>query len=339
MKTKKELLVNEGKFPTINLLDVRSPLEFSKGHIPGAINYPLFSDDERAKVGTVYKQKGSDLAIIEGLKIVGPKMHEIVTDCREIFPDKKILVHCWRGGMRSNSVSWLLNQAGFETNILQGGYKAYRARVREFLSGPFKLVIISGTTGSGKTDVLHALKDLGEQVIDLEGLACHKGSSFGAIGQPEQPSIEQFENNLANELTEYDAEDTIWIEDESRRIGKINMEDHFWNQMKRADFVSYSIPEEERVKRLVADYGAFDFEELKQSLIRIGKRLGPQHLKGALTSLEEGNLEEVVKTCLVYYDKTYNYGQSKKQGKCLNKFEFDYSDPRMIAQELKNSRQ
>lgn len=320
------------------LVDVRSPSEFAYGHIPGAINYPLFNDSERVLIGKLYKQEGKEKAVLKGLEIVGPRMHLIVKDFMKLFPERKLIILCWRGGMRSNSVSWLLRQAGFEIETLSGGYKHYRTLVREFLTGPFNLRILNGPTGSGKTDILKALKDIGEQVIDLEGLAHHKGSSFGSIGQLEQPSIEQFENNLADELLTFDSKEVIWVEDESRKIGRINLGDHFWNQMLAADFLRINIPMEERVRRLVEDYGFYSPEELEKSIIRIGKRLGPQHLKTALEQLSNGKFDEVAKICLVYYDKAYAFGLQKKTTRCLKELNFNHSNVKIIAETIKNSR-
>jgi tRNA 2-selenouridine synthase len=320
------------------LVDVRSPVEFAYGHIPGAINYPLFNDEERVIIGKLYKKEGRDKAVLKGLEIVGPRMHLMVKDFTKMFPEKRLIIHCWRGGMRSNSVSWLLRQAGFEINTLSGGYKHYRSLVREFLASPFNLRILNGPTGSGKTDVLKALKDLGEQVIDLEGLANHKGSSFGAIGQLEQPSIEQFENNLANELLGFNPERVIWVEDESRKIGRVSLGDHFWNQMLSANYIRIAIPQQERVKRLVEDYGKYSQEDLEKSILRIGKRLGPQHLKTALEQLSNGMYDKVANTCLVYYDKAYAFGLEKKKTQCLAELNFDHSNVQLIAETIKNSR-
>ena len=180
----------------VPLLDVRSPAEFEQGHIPGAINVALFTNEERARVGTIYKTQGKDEAVLEGLRIVGPKMASIVEQALELAPERKLKVHCWRGGMRSGSVGWLLRQAGFSVEVLNGGYKAYRQKVLQELANPFNFVVVGGPTGSGKTHVLKALQNSGEQVIDLEGLAHHRGSAFGHMGLEEQPSSEYFENLL-----------------------------------------------------------------------------------------------------------------------------------------------
>ena len=175
------------------VLDVRSPSEFAQGHVPGAINLPLFDDAQRADIGTIYKNSGKDAAVLRGLRHAGLKMADLVVQAKAIAEGRNsVLVHCWRGGMRSQSVGWLLRTAGMDPLVLDGGYKAFRQFARATFEVPWNLRVISGLTGAGKTRVLLLLKDVGEQVVDLEGLANHRGSAFGGIGQPNQPSTEQF---------------------------------------------------------------------------------------------------------------------------------------------------
>lgn len=295
------------------LLDVRSPGEFAQGHIPGAISFPLFSDEERARVGTLYKQQGEQDALLEGLRIVGPKMANMVERALELSPEKKLRVHCWRGGMRSSSVAWLLRTAGFTVELLPGGYKAYRQHVHRSFSGPFRFVMLSGKTGSGKTEVLHALRDGGEQVVDLEQLASHRGSAFGALGMQIQPSIEQFENELHRLLLSFDSARCIWVEDESRKIGTVVLHEALWNQMQSAPCVVIDAPDSERLERLVRDYGQFPAEQLEAALQKIAKRLGGQHLKAAQEALRENALKTVAEISLRYYDKAYAFSFSRQR--------------------------
>lgn len=326
--------IYEKSFDEWPLIDVRTPGEFLQGHIPGAINLPLFSDEERAIVGTAYKKEGKDKAVLLGLEFVGPKMADIVRQCSKISSNKKIRVHCWRGGMRSNSVAWLLRQAGFDVEVIQGGYKAYKQEVREFMAKPFPLLVLGGPTGSGKTKILHELKKLGMQVIDLEGLANHKGSSFGALGQEAQPSTEHFENMLAVELLQCHTKEFIWVEDESRRIGTVVLPESFWTQIHEAGRVVVKIPMNERLEHLVNEYGIYSKEELSAALTRIEKRLGPQNLKQALELLEDGNLWEVAKVSLEYYDKAYAYSATKRVGKLIHELDSETSSPKKIAESL-----
>ena len=197
------------------IVDVRTPAEFEQGHIPGAHNIPLFSNEERAVVGTLYKKQGKDIATIKGLEFVGPNMANFAKQAKKLAVDNKILVHCWRGGMRSASMAWLFNTVGLDAQTLEGGYKAYRQYIRASFEWPYKVVILGGLTGSGKTDILKEMHKMGAQFVDLEGTAHHRGSSFGQIGQGTQPTNEQFENNLAEVWIKQDAEEIIWLEDES----------------------------------------------------------------------------------------------------------------------------
>jgi tRNA 2-selenouridine synthase len=153
------------------------------GHIPGAINFPLLDNEERAKVGTCYKEKGNYAAVLMGYELVGHKFQEYIKNAAALSPAKAVNIHCYRGGLRSTIMANLLVSAGFEVNLLSGGYKAYRKRVHEILEQPRRIVVIGGLTGAGKTELLLKLKAAGEQVVDLEALAKHRGSSFGAIGQ------------------------------------------------------------------------------------------------------------------------------------------------------------
>jgi len=296
----------------IPLFDVRSPSEFAQGHIPGALTFPLLSDNERHEVGIIYKQRGKDDAVLEGLRFIGPKMAEFVEKAKLIAPEKRIVLYCQRGGMRSSSMAWLIKTAGFSLQTLKGGYKEYRKNVLQFLQSPFPFLVLAGPTGSGKTEILKRLRNAGEQVIDLEGLANHKGSSFGSLGELPQPSMEFFENQLAHQLACMDLTKTIWIENESRKIGIIVLNNVFWEGMQSAPFVALNPSLNLRVQQLVNDYGKFSKENLSAALMRIGKKLGPQHLKAALEDLENNKLDAVAEKALVYYDKTYQFGLSKR---------------------------
>ncbi len=215
------------------IIDVRSPSEFSTGHIPGAYNIPLFDDKEREAVGIRYKRDGRIKAIIEGLKLLGPSMHLKLEQALKISKEGRLLVHCWRGGMRSEAMAWLFSLGDIETDVLEGGYKSYRHFVVENLSVNWNMIILGGLTGSGKTHILGYLKDKGHQVIDLEGLANHKGSAFGSLGQLPQPSSENFANLLFDEWKHVDPCQPVWLEDESRNIGTVFMPEEFYLNMQK----------------------------------------------------------------------------------------------------------
>ena len=291
---------------TLPVVDVRSPSEFRRGHIPGAINIPLFNDEERAIVGTTYVQTGHNEAVLQGLEFAGKKMRTLCEAALALKSDK-LLIHCWRGGMRSRSMAWLFEMVNLQCFVLEGGYKTYRHAVLDEMAIPRELRILSGYTGSGKTGVLAELKKLQQQVIDLEGLANNKGSAFGALGQPPQPSVEHFENLLFAELQKTDKTQPLWLEDESINIGKTQIPPAFFNQMKQAKTLQIIVPQSVRVQQLLKDYGSFDRALLAESIQKIEKRIGYDRCKQALELCAAGNLEPVAKILLDYYDKAYEY--------------------------------
>ncbi len=318
------------------LIDVRSPAEYSAGHIPGAYSMPLFTNAERKRVGITYKHEGQRTAIKLGLKIVGPKMSEIV-NFAESLDSERIILHCWRGGMRSASVAWLLETVGFDVAVLTGGYKSYRRAMLDFFNKKLPIVLLGGKTGSGKTEILHAMAEEGEQVIDLEGLANHKGSAFGSFGLPPQPTTEQFQNELFFRFSHLDLNERIWLEDESSNIGKVGLPEGLWRQMCNAPIVVLDISLENRIKRLVRDYGKFPTVKLAASIEKIGKKLGGQHKKRALLSLEEGRLEEVAEILLAYYDKSYVFLEKKRNQIILARIDPGDAHPKIIAEQIINT--
>lgn len=317
------------------IIDVRSPKEFAQGHIPFASSLPLFTDEERAIVGTLYKQSGRDAAVLDGLRIVGPKLAGIVEQARALAPNGRIGVHCWRGGERSGSVAWLLDKAGFaEVATLRGGYKSFRNHVLASFDSPIDLRVLGGYTGTGKTELLGHLSALGAQVIDLEALAHHKGSSFGALGQLPQPTTEHFENMLWHALQRTDGSRTIWVEDESLMIGRCKIPEAFFDQMRAALLVFADMPQDQRAERLMKDYGGFPKQQLAEALKRIERRLGPQHCKAALESLDAGDLKTVASITLTYYDKTYRRGMEAREVSRVITLPADCGDMRGLAAQI-----
>ena len=305
----KEFLGKSGLVPVI---DVRSPGEFNQGHIPGAFNIPLFSDNERASVGIMYKKQGKKASVKKGLGFVGPKMLDFINTAEKISPDGKLLIHCWRGGMRSESMAWLFETAGFECEVLEGGYKAYRGHIRETILDNKEMLVLGGLTGSGKTVLLKKMQDLGEPVVDLEGLANHRGSAFGGIGLPKQPNSEHFENMLFKELSKI-SDKYVWVEDESLQIGKIYIPEPFYKRMCQSSVIFIDVPDDYRIDILVDEYAKLDVVLLKEATNKLNKRLGDLATRQAVESLEEGNYDETARILLAYYDKTYTYGLNQKQ--------------------------
>lgn len=308
------------------LLDVRSPLEYEQAHIPGAISFPIFTNEERAQVGTSYKQQGKDKAVELGLEIVGPQLSKWVKKAKKIAKDGILLVHCWRGGMRSGSMTWLFETAGLEVKILIGGYKAYRKVVLAEFEKNIPLMVLGGKTGSGKTEILIEMKKRGVQVIDLEGLANHRGSAFGHLGLAEQPSSEHFENLLYHQLRQMDYQKPIWVEDESRHIGRVFMAESFYLRLRNSPCLFLDIDAKYRLPHLVKVYAQYPKVDLLRALEKIKKRLGGQHFQRAIESLESNDFSEVADITLNYYDKAYLHGLKQRDESLIEHIEIHTLD-------------
>ena len=334
------------------VLDVRSPGEYIHAHIPQAYSLPLFTDEERKEVGTAYKQQSREAAIKIGLDFFGVKMkamveqtESIAAECSKRITESKVqvppsgggggfLVHCWRGGMRSAAVAWLLDMYGFKVYQLVGGYKAYRNWIRTQFEKEYNFNIIGGYTGSGKTLLLNELEKQGNVIIDLEGLAIHKGSAFGSIEGVPQPGQEMFENLLgealqdANEKLQGEKDSSspiqsavegrglggsVFLEDESQRIGNLQIPMPLWTTMRKSPVFFMDIPFEERLDYITGDYGKLKKETIKDAIIRIQKRLGGLETKNALQFLEEDNYKECFRILLSYYDKWYYKGLHNRE--------------------------
>ena len=293
--------------------DVRAPAEFRQGHLPGAYSLPLFTDDERARVGTTYKKQGKEAAVLLGFEITGPRWTGFIHEAVRIAPGKKIALHCWRGGMRSSAMAWALDLYGFEVCLLQGGYKAYRRWVFRQFEKELSLLVLGGMTGSGKTRMLQQMGAMGEQVIDLEELARHQGSSYGTLGRMIQPTQEQFENELATVLFRLDPGKRTWIEDESQNIGRCLIPKPLWLRMRDALLFDVRVPLEQRVDALVEEYGSLDKDFLVECTERIHKRLGPEQTTHAIAAIRDHRMDDFVRIVLVYYDKTYRKGLSCRE--------------------------
>jgi tRNA 2-selenouridine synthase len=316
------------------IIDVRTPAEFAQGHISGAYNLPLFTDEERVVVGTIYKKQSPEKALLKGLEFTGKKMPTYIKQARKIAPDKKLIVHCWRGGKRSGSMAWLLDLAGFDVVTIEGGYKAYRTFIHNFFEKPFHFKVLGGKTGTGKTEILKKLESCGEQIIDLEGLANHKGSAFGALGQQPQPITEIFENLLFDCLKMLDSTKPIWVENESRGIGRVFIPQGIWNQMRKSVLHIVEIPHELRLIRSVNDYRSDNKSELMAVFEKIERKLGGKNCQEAIRALEHDDYKTAAEIALVYYDKTYQFSQDRSSFSAIHHFNFDHADMMEIARTL-----
>jgi len=328
---------------TLPVIDVRSEGEYEHAHIPGAKNLSLLNNEERAKVGTCFKQKGREEAILLGFDLVGNKFSNYIRTAKEIIKhpsqpspqgralpthnllDGKrdgnsppvgelegVVLYCWRGGLRSNIMAWVLETGGMKVFVLEGGYKTFRHWALDEFEKEREILILGGKTGSGKTDILKEMKSCNEQVIDLEALAHHRGSAFGALGQLPQPSTEQFENLVALELNETDKTKALWLENESSKIGTVKIPDALFNKMRKAKVFEIEMSLEQRTENILRDYATFPKEKLAECTKKIEKKLGNKNMKDALRFLDEDDFTNWIKILLDYYDKTYSFSKSQR---------------------------
>lgn len=289
------------------IVDVRTPAEFAKGHIAGAVNIPLFSDGERAEIGTLYKQIGRGQAVDRGLELVGGRLKEFVA-AFEPHREQRLLVYCARGGMRSASVVSLLASLGYTVEQLSGGYKAFRNYLLAELERrvPPHIIVIHGQTGVGKTRLIERLPN----ALDLEDLARHRSSLFGAVNR--QPRTQQqFEAELLRALQELDVDRPVFVEGESRKVGSAIIPRSLMAGMKAGTCVLVTASLETRVRRIIAEYSGDDPDTLPQ-LVEALRTLAPLFGKARVAELETqllaGEMARVVETLLVdYYDPRYRH--------------------------------
>lgn len=299
----------------VPVFDVRSPKEFLYGHMPGAINLPLLNDEERHEVGIVYKNQGHDEAVKLGYRLVGHKFIKYIEAAKAQAVDGTVCLYCWRGGLRSNTMAWLLGSVGLKVYLLEGGYKRFRNWCLDEFRFQWPLVVLSGKTGAGKTEVLHALHRMGDQTVDLESLAVHRGSAFGGIGLPIQPTQESFENALAWRLSDSHTASRVWVENESRFIGKLRIPDDLFAQMKKRPLVTIDRDVTIRANRIVHEYGKFDRTLLAEKTTSITKRMGGDRVKASITALDDGDLIGWVLPLMDYYDRNYDHAVQQRDGK------------------------
>jgi tRNA 2-selenouridine synthase len=321
---------------SLPVIDVRSESEFQQGYIQGATNIPLLNNEERVIVGTTYKRKGQPEAIREGFRLVGPRLVDIIKQTEKVAEGKEIIAHCWRGGMRSSNFCQFVGMAKIKAQSVKGGYKAYRQFALEYFKKPLQIILIGGCTGSGKSEVLRALAAQGEQILDLEDLAHHKGSAFGSLMQPPQPTTEQFHNNLFEKILQLDLSKRIWVEDESITIGKVYLPPDFWAQMKSSPLAQMEVSKEVRIQRLVNEYGPANREEFLEAMGRIVKKLGGQHYNAAKEKLLLGDMASVIDILLTYYDKMYSESLLKKEQRIKAALPWDGNDSLNFARQLIN---
>lgn len=289
-------------------VDVRSPGEFQESHIPNAMNVPIFTDKERAEIGTIYKQEGQKAAKWRAMELVSPKLPRLLTDIKEIEESgKKPLLYCWRGGMRSQSIAHFAMMSGLHIQRLDGGFRAFREYVVENIPAliPEQAIVLYGLTGTGKTDILHALKQKGYPVLDLEGYANHKGSVFGAVSGQTPHNQKMFDALLYEDLQKIEGSKYFFMEGESKRIGRAVQPPELYEKKNNGIHIRVDSKLETRVERIYAQYvdksDAFH-ERVQDALSRIMKRIKQADIqKELLQSLEERNYKDMIRLLIVYY--------------------------------------
>ena len=312
--TIQEALLRSDEFVWI---DVRSELEYERAHIPNAINVPILCNEDRAAVGRAYKHEGREAAVMLGLSLVGPKFASIYQQLISIqhTQNKKLLFYCWRGGLRSQIASTITQWSGHPVFIITDGYKAFRHWVLETLQTPLNINLVAGHTGSGKTEILHILKEKGHAIIDLEKRANHKGSALGGIGMQTQPRNEMFENLIALDYLPIKKNQTVYVENESRTIGQCAVPEGLWKQMQIAPSIEIQVPTHTRIERILREYGNLPKDQLITQTQKLRKRLGGQHEQAAVEALRSNQLEKWVEILLVYYDKSYQHFVTNRNAK------------------------
>ncbi|KAK7100152.1 tRNA 2-selenouridine synthase-like [Littorina saxatilis] len=301
------------------VIDTRAPLEYQQDHIPGAVNLPVLTNEQRSHVGEVYNKDSFEARKL-GASLVTRNISQHIS---HYFINKPAhyqpLVYCWRGGQRSQSLSIVLSQTGFEVRLLEGGYRTYRRRVisdLQQLPEKLKYIVLTGLTGTGKTLLLHALSRKGAQVLDLEGLARHKGSLLGLWHQETQPSQKMWESLLRHRLASFDPAKPVWVESESAKVGNLLIPMRLFHKMCRAERVEVCLPMEERVKHILRDYPHWmqDVSTLKSVLLRLKKVRGQKTIDSWFQLADQGRWEEFVEQLLVqHYDSTYTMSQKKNE--------------------------
>ncbi|MDP8269531.1 MAG: tRNA 2-selenouridine(34) synthase MnmH [Candidatus Tenebribacter davisii] len=316
------------------VIDVRTPDEFSNGHITNAINIPLFSNEERAIVGTKYKQESRDTAIAKALEYIAERTEQYLDELQKLVKSQEICIYCWRGGFRSEGMGYLFQTVGKKVYRLSGGYKAYRNFVLDTFKPEYNLIVIGGMTGSGKTEILEEIGKANEQMLDLEGLANHKGSAFGALGQKDQPAPQQFENDLAAQLSGFDRKQKIWLEDESRMIGRAKIPDDLFTQIRSSLVIKVEVSKDDRINRLIKDYANFNKEDLKRSITNISRRLGGANSDLAIKAINAEDYYKATDIILDYYDKAYTYGLEKREGQTVLPIVLSSNDAKINAEKV-----
>lgn len=304
------------------IVDVRSPSEYEEDHLPGAVNLPVLSNQERDRIGTIYHQESTFKARREGAKEICRNVPNIIDEIDQRLDHRNhpLLLYCWRGGQRSQSLSIILDRIGYNVYRLEDGYKSYRKRVHQYFENEewtSPLVTIYGLTGAGKTRLLKRLREAGHSVVDLEGAANHRGSAFGGIGLDEQPSQKLFERRLYQQI--HRSEPPIFLEGESRKIGRRTIPDPLFEDLIVSPRIWLETSIKNRVENITREYPWPECrEDLVQAVGNLKERLGAEMVEELQEKLRQNHLEDVIETLLTeYYDPAY-----EKSCPDLDQFDF-----------------
>ena len=294
------------------VIDVRTPAEFTEATIPGAVNVPIFSSEERVQVGTVFKQQGKRDARKLGIQLVAPKIPQLIEQIEDLRRDHSgpVIVFCWRGGMRSLAMTSFINLAGIPAQQLLGGHKGFRRKVLDYFEQQQwpPVFVLRGLTGVGKTRVLHQLQQMDYPVVDLEGLANHRGSAFGALGLEPQPSQKKFDALLWERLEQLKDQPYLVTEGESLHIGRVMISKSFHQAMQVEPSLWLSASLDVRTQIILEDYPALDQlrEQFKKPINALKERLGSKVVAEFLELLNSGQWDKLVRELMVrYYDPLY----------------------------------
>jgi len=294
------------------IIDVRSPAEFALDHIPGSINYPVLNNEERAQIGTLYKQVSPFAAKKLGAAIVSRNIAQHLEQSMLDHPREwRPLIYCWRGGERSGAFTHVLNRIGWKAMQLEGGYQGFRRIVIDDLdlaAKQFQFQVICGMTGTGKTRILHELQSLGAQVLDLEGLAIHRGSVLGNEPDSEQPSQKGFETALWNALQSLDPSKPVFIESESKKVGGVHIPDALMETIRNGLCIELRSSLPTRVSWLLHEYHHFleNTAQFKEKLGLLTTRYGKVQIAEWFNQIDAGDFNPLVTDLLVkHYDPAY----------------------------------
>lgn len=319
----KTITINEVLDKKLTLIDVRTPAEYEKFHIPGAVNLPIFSNEERELVGITYKQKGKEAAKILGISLISPFLPDFYEKAKELSGEKEFVVYCWRGGMRSKSLTVVYDMLGLSCYQLEGGIRSYRQKVTDGLEHMANLttpfLVLEGLTGTSKTEILKDLETRGYPVVDLEGLAAHRGSVFGRVNLSER-SQKEFEAKLYHRLEEIGDTPFYIIESESKRLGNIIIPDFILDGKQKGTRIQVHAPLSYRIQTILDTYHPEQhIDEIMRGINKIEKRFSDEDRFEIYSAVESNNYASVVERLLLhYYDPRYEHKAFENEGEIVN---------------------